>query len=98
MTFKDHFSKQAADYAKFRPRYPHEMFEYLGSLAPRRQLAWDCGTGNGQAAVGLATMFDRVIATDASEKQISNAPSHMNAWGIVSHRQRPAGSSREPSI
>jgi len=76
MSFKDHFSKQAADYAKFRPRYPHEMFEYLGSLAPRRQLAWDCGTGNGQAAVGLATVFERVIATDASEKQIANAQSH----------------------
>jgi SAM-dependent methyltransferase len=76
VTFKDHFSKQAADYAKFRPRYPHEMFEYLGSLAPRRQLAWDCGTGNGQAAVGLATVFDRVIATDASEKQIANAQPH----------------------
>jgi len=76
MTFKDHFSKQAADYAKFRPRYPHEMFEYLGSVAPRRQLAWDSGTGNGQAAVGLASVFDRVIATDASEKQISNAEPH----------------------
>jgi SAM-dependent methyltransferase len=76
MSFKDHFSKQAADYAKFRPRYPHEMFEYLGSLAPSRKLAWDCGTGNGQAAIGLASVFDRVIATDASEKQISNAQPH----------------------
>jgi hypothetical protein len=35
--FKDHFSKQAAEYAKFRPRYPREMFEYLGSIAPARQ-------------------------------------------------------------
>jgi SAM-dependent methyltransferase len=76
MSFKDHFSKQAADYAKFRPRYPHEMFEYLGSLAPSRKLAWDCGTGNEQAAIGLASVFDRVIATDASEKQISNAQPH----------------------
>ena len=76
MSFKDHFSKQAADYAKFRPRYPHEMFEYLGSLAPSRKLAWDCGTGNGQAAVGLASVFDRVVATDASEKQIANAEPH----------------------
>ena len=76
VAFKDHFSKQAADYAKFRPRYPHEMFEYLGSLAPSRKLAWDCGTGNGQAAVGLASVFDRVVATDASEKQISNAQAH----------------------
>jgi SAM-dependent methyltransferase len=76
VTFKDHFSKQAADYAKFRPRYPQKLFEYLGSIAPNRGLAWDCGTGNGQAAVGLATVFDRVIATDASEKQIANAQSH----------------------
>ena len=76
MTFKDHFSKQAADYAKFRPRYPQKLFEYLGSIAPNRGLAWDCGTGNGQAAVGLATVFDHVIATDASEKQIANAQPH----------------------
>jgi SAM-dependent methyltransferase len=76
MSFKDHFSAQAAGYAKFRPRYPHEMFECLGSLAPSRQLAWDCGTGNGQAAIGLASVFDRVIATDASEKQVSNAQAH----------------------
>ena len=86
MTFKDHFSKQAADYARFRPRYPHEMFEYLGSLAPSRKLAWDCGTGNGQAAVGLATVFDRVIAIDASEKQIASAELHER----VDYRVAPA--------
>jgi len=73
MSFKDHFSKQAADYARFRPRYPRELFEYLGGVAPSRALAWDCATGNGQAAVELAEVFDRVIATDASEKQIANA-------------------------
>jgi len=76
MNFKDHFSKQAADYAIFRPGYPHELFDYLGSIAPSRQLAWDCGTGSGQAAVGLALVFDHVIATDASEKQIANAQQH----------------------
>jgi SAM-dependent methyltransferase len=76
MTFKDHFSRQAADYAKFRPSYPRELFDYLGTIAPSRQLAWDCGAGNGQAAVPLASVFDRVIATDASEKQISNAQPH----------------------
>jgi len=42
-------------------------------VAPSRQLAWDCATGNGQAAVELAKVFDRVIATDASEKQVANA-------------------------
>src|SRR2546430_8781655 len=73
MSFKDHFSRQAADYAIFRPGYPRELFDYLGSIAPGRQLAWDCGTGNGQAAIALASLFDRVIATDASDKQIANA-------------------------
>lgn len=76
MSFKDHFSKQAADYAKFRPSYPQELFDYLGSIAPSHQLAWDCGTGNGQAAVGLASVFARVTATDASEKQIANTEQH----------------------
>jgi len=89
MTFKDHFSKQAAGYAKFGPRYPQKLFDYLGRIAPSRQLAWDCGTGNGQAAVGLASVFDRVIATDASENQIANAQSHK----IVEYRVAPAENS-----
>jgi SAM-dependent methyltransferase len=90
VSFKDHFSKQAAAYAKFRPRYPQELFNYLGSIVPSRQIAWDCGTGNGQAAIGLAAVFDRVIATDASEKQIANAESHK----IVEYRVAPAENSR----
>jgi SAM-dependent methyltransferase len=89
VNFKDHFSKHAADYAKYRPRYPCEMFEYLGTIAPSRQLAWDCGTGNGQAAVGLASAFDRIIATDASEKQIANAQSYER----VEYRVAPAENS-----
>ncbi len=89
MNFKDHFSKQAADYAIFRPAYPQELFAYLGTIAPSRQLAWDCGTGNGQAAVGLASEFDRVIATDASEKQIANAQPHEH----VEYRVAPAENS-----
>jgi SAM-dependent methyltransferase len=86
MNFKDHFSAQAADYAKFRPGYPREFFDYLVSIAPSRQLAWDCGTGNGQAAVALALVFDHVIATDASERQITNAEPHER----VNYRVAPA--------
>ena len=74
--FKDHFSKQAAEYAKFRPRYPKGLFQWLASVGPSRELAWDCATGNGQAAVELAEVFLRVIATDASEKQVANAEQH----------------------
>jgi SAM-dependent methyltransferase len=73
MSFKDHFSAHAADYAKFRPEYPLELFEYLASLLRTRERAWDCATGNGQAARGLAKHFREVIATDASAEQLEKA-------------------------
>ena len=76
--FEDHFSGHSGQYARNRPRYPDEIYAYLASLAPDRSLAWDCGTGNGQAAVGLAAYFERVYATDASEGQISQAHPHEN--------------------
>ena len=73
MTFKDHFTKQAAVYAKFRPDYPDELFKFLASVSPSNELAWDCATGSGQAANGLAKYFNKVIASDASENQVLNA-------------------------
>jgi SAM-dependent methyltransferase len=75
-TFKDHFSGTAASYATFRPHYPSALFEFVASLAPGRRVAWDCATGNGQAAVPLAEHFERVIATDASADQIAHATPH----------------------
>jgi ubiquinone/menaquinone biosynthesis C-methylase UbiE len=76
--FKDHFSKQAADYALFRPHYPPSMFAWLAAQAPTCALAWDCGTGNGQVAVGLASHFGRVLATDPSANQVKHAEARAN--------------------
>ena len=76
MGFKDHFSRDAKSYAEFRPRYPAELFAWLASVSPGTALAWDAGTGNGQAAVALAEHFDRVMATDPSAKQLSEATAH----------------------
>ena len=76
--FPDHFSQQAKDYSKYRPQYPLELFSYLAGLASNHDFAWDCATGNGQAALGLSTYFNEVIATDASEAQIKNATPHKN--------------------
>jgi SAM-dependent methyltransferase len=76
ISFEDHFSSHSEQYAQYRPKYPDEIYAYLASLAPRRSLAWDCGTGNGQAALGLAGHFDHVYATDASAEQISHAHPH----------------------
>ena len=74
--FPDHFSDAAARYAAARPRYPDELFRFLAGLAHRRQRAWDCGTGNGQAAIALANYFDEVCATDASAEQVAEAVAH----------------------
>jgi SAM-dependent methyltransferase len=69
---KDNFSQQSDKYAKYRPSYPAEIFDFLNELLPQRQCAWDCGTGNGQVAYELAKYFDKVFATDISQSQIEN--------------------------
>jgi SAM-dependent methyltransferase len=73
MTFKDHFSGHSHEYSAFRPRYPAGLFSTLASFCTAKDLAWDCATGSGQAAVSLADHFREVMATDASENQIANA-------------------------
>ncbi len=73
MAFQDHFSGHAADYARHRPRYPDELFAHLASLCVHHRKAWDCATGNGQAATALAAYFAEVVATDASAEQINKA-------------------------
>lgn len=76
MNFKDHFSKQASDYAKFRPQYPRALFQFIESVSPDNRLALDLASGNGQAAIALAEFFEKVIGIDASEKQIASAQPH----------------------
>lgn len=70
---KDNFSSNADKYARFRPTYPADIFAYLSSIVENRETAWDCGTGNGQVAFGLANYFDYVFATDISRSQLDNA-------------------------
>lgn len=70
---KDLFSTQADLYARYRPTYPPELFDYIFSFVRERESAWDCATGNGQAAKVLADYFQKVEATDISEKQLQNA-------------------------
>lgn len=65
------------------------MFRFLADTANASALAWDCGTGNGQAALGLVPYFDRVVATDASDRQIASAKPTPN----VEFRTAPAEAS-----
>jgi len=70
---KDNFSTQSDKYAKYRPTYPLDLFEFLNLKVQDKHNAWDCGTGNGQVAYELAKTFDNVFATDISQSQIDNA-------------------------
>ncbi len=88
----DYFSRQATAYAQFRPTYPPELFAFVASLTQDHSQVWDCATGSGQAAVGLAPYFERVVATDLSAQQIAQAVQRPN----IEYRQAPAASSGLP--
>jgi SAM-dependent methyltransferase len=94
-SFVDRFAAVSDEYARFRPGYPTSLFDWLAGIAPARDLAWDCATGSGQAAVDLAERFARVIATDASEAQIRSATFHGRVEYRVASAERsglPGGS------
>lgn len=76
MSFKDYFTRKASEYGRYRPHYPAALFAWLASECPANETAWDCATGSGQAAEGLAPFFRKVIATDGSEKQLRNGAPH----------------------
>lgn len=57
------------------------MFGFLADCCVKHELAWDCATGNGQAARALTPFFGRVVATDASEAQIAAAGSDIATAG-----------------
>ena len=91
--FTDHFGGHGADYALARPTYPPALYRWIAAQAPATTRVWDCGTGNGQAAVGLAAHFDEVIATDPSEGQLAAATAHPR----VRYQQAPAEDSGLPT-
>lgn len=70
---KDNFSSKSSSYAKYRPTYPQELYQFLKEKLDKTEKAWDCGTGNGQVAGALAKFFKEVQATDISQQQLDNA-------------------------
>ena len=80
------FEAVADSYQSFRPGYPKTLFRWLADQAPSRQCCWDAACGSGQASVGLAAEFDRVVATDLSPAQIAAAPTHSR----IHYRVAPA--------
>ncbi|MBS0200458.1 MAG: class I SAM-dependent methyltransferase [Proteobacteria bacterium] len=88
MSFSDHFSAVATDYAAARPEYPPALFGWIASIAPARGLCWEAGCGSGQATRDLALRFDRVHAGDPSAAQIAQAPKLANVDFMVEAGER----------
>jgi tRNA/tmRNA/rRNA uracil-C5-methylase (TrmA/RlmC/RlmD family) len=60
----DHFSIQSREYANYRPTYPEELFEWIASNADRKDIAWDCACGSGQATTGLSQIAKKSTGMD----------------------------------
>lgn len=73
---KDNFSTHSDKYARYRPTYPDEVFDFILSNTKGRHVAWDCATGNGQVAGKLVDYFDKIYASDISEQQLGHAFQH----------------------
>lgn len=74
--FVRHFGAHSTQYFAGRPRYPSALFHFLAMSCAATRSAWDCATGNGQAALGLARRFATVLATDPSPEMIALAVPH----------------------
>ena len=85
---KDNFSRQSKIYKKYRPTYPKKLYEDILEQVDVRHLCWDCGTGNGQAAIVLANYFKKVYATDLSVRQIENATKKTNVFYSVERAEK----------
>jgi hypothetical protein len=83
---KDNFSKASGDYAKYRPVYPPVLYDFIFQHVKQKNIAWDCGTGNGQTAKELAKVFTEVWATDISPQQIE----HASQAGNIIYSVQPA--------
>lgn len=86
--FKDHFSAVAGNYAQARPEYPQALFDWIATMAPDRDLAWEAGCGSGQASRDLAARFVQVFATDPSSAQIAQARAPANVRFAVEPGER----------
>jgi ubiquinone/menaquinone biosynthesis C-methylase UbiE len=86
--FKDNFSKQSDIYVRYRPHYPVDLYAHLSHLTENHELVWDCGTGNGQAAIGLSMFYHHIVATDPSEQQIKHAIQDEKVTYLVEKAER----------
>jgi hypothetical protein len=86
VTLANTFAQGSDAYAAGRPLYPQALFDWIAATCRNHDAAWDCATGNGQAALALAGIFRKVEATDISAAQIAEGFAASN----ISYSAQPA--------
>jgi len=64
--FQPRFGHAAEEFERYRPDYPHELFEHILAVMPaeRRDRAMDFGAGTGKSTRALIPHFAEVIAVE----------------------------------
>lgn len=86
--------KEAEAYLDARPRYPIDWFKKIAARTQDHKFAWDVGTGNGQAAIGLVEHYENVVATDINEAQLQRAIKHSR----ISYHHTPTTISEDEMV
>jgi SAM-dependent methyltransferase len=78
----EYFTAGSLDYAKFRPRYPVEWFDWLAVQVDGRSLAWDCACGS----VDLVTVAQALHWLDLGRfwqecRRVSKPGGIIAVWG-----------------
>ncbi|WZZ17456.1 hypothetical protein YC2023_110545 [Brassica napus] len=86
--------KDASAYLDARPRYPTDWYKKIAERTQDHKFAWDVGTGNGQAAIGLVDHYENVVATDINEAQLKRAIKHSR----ISYHHTPKNMSEDEMV
>lgn len=80
----DRFDSTAADYARYRPRYPQAVYDTLAdafALDGSGRLL-DVGCGPGEVAIALRERFDAIVGIDVSAEMIAEARRQAEGAGV----------------
>jgi SAM-dependent methyltransferase len=75
----ERFSDRVENYAKYRPRYPDAMLQFIREIVPQRAVVADIGSGTGILTKQLLDAEFEVYAIEPNEPMRSEAESALHA-------------------
>lgn len=84
-THQQLFTGTAVYYAKYRPGYPPEFFDYIARYFDLNETGrlLDLGCGTGQLTIPFATYFEEVVGLDPEREMIDEARKQAQKLGVT---------------